>query len=107
MHRPTLWLVLIVFTMTMATGCAMARAPVNGIWYSDVKGPVGATSNSGGDVKSGSATAQSILGLIATGDASIEAAMADGGITKIRNVDHHSKSFLGIVASFTTTVYGW
>lgn len=86
-------------------GCAMAAAPVNGYIFSDVKGPITATENSGGS-KEGTAMAQSILGAVGMGDASIDTAAKNGGITKIRSVDHHSWSIIGIWAKFTTIVKG-
>jgi len=57
-------------------------------------------------MKFGEAEAQTILGLIAQGDCSIEAAAQDGGITKIHHVDHETKNILGIVATYKTIVYG-
>ena len=89
-------------------GCAArAASPVTGFLHTDVKGPVMATSNTIEDgYASGSASATSILGLIAKGDASIETAARNGGITKIYFVDHSSENVLGIFATYTTTVYG-
>jgi len=90
----------------LLSGCAAyALSPLTGVIYTDVKAPVTATSNSGG-VKVGQATATSILGLVATGDASIQAAMQEGGITKVDHVDYHTTSILGIYATYTVTVYG-
>ena len=89
----------------MLTGCAMVAAPVNGYFYSDVKGPAGATSNTTCS-KVGKSTCSSILGLFASGDASIDAAAKAGGITKIHHVDYQSYSVIGIYATFTTIVYG-
>ena len=48
----------------------------------------------------------SILSMVATGDASIEAAMKNGGITKVHHVDWQAKNILGIYGEFKTTVYG-
>ncbi|NIR62256.1 MAG: hypothetical protein GWN00_00465, partial [Aliifodinibius sp.] len=56
--------------------------------------------------KTGVSEATSILGIVATGDASIDAAMKNGGITKIHHVDFHSTSVLGIYAKFKVIVYG-
>ena len=42
----------------------------------------------------------------ATGDSSISAAMANGGITKIHHVDCKVFSVLGLYARYTTVVYG-
>ena len=89
-------------------GCgAHAVSPVTGLLHTDVKGPVMATSNTIEDgYASGSASATSILGLIAKGDASVETAARNGGITKIYFVNHSSENILGIFATYTTTVYG-
>jgi len=40
------------------------------------------------------------------GDASIQAAMQNGGITKIHHVDYKVTSVLGVYATYTTVVYG-
>ncbi len=55
--------------------------------------------------KTGRATAWGIL-VYATGDASISAAMANGGITRIHHVDHETMNILGVYARYTTIVYG-
>ncbi|MBM3236358.1 hypothetical protein FJZ31_08675 [Candidatus Poribacteria bacterium] len=83
----------------------MATSPVTGFWYTEVKGPVTATANPTYS-KVGSAFCTSLLGLIATGDASIETAAKNGGITKIHHVDYESKSILGLFATYTVIVYG-
>jgi hypothetical protein len=44
--------------------------------------------------------------VFATGDASISAAMRNGGITQIHHVDHETSSFLGVYAKYITIVYG-
>lgn len=96
-----------VLASVFISGCAMAPAPVSGWAYTNVRGPIAATSKEDwSDKKVGSATAKSILGLIATGDASIQAAAKNGGITKIHHVDHETRSVLGVIAEFTTIVYG-
>ena len=56
--------------------------------------------------KKGKACQQSILGLVTTGDASLEAAVKDGNISKINQVDFHSKSILGIVGDWCVIVHG-
>ena len=97
-----------VFAVMFLNGCASARSPVSGFLWTDVRGPIMATGNTGeGTMKVGRAEAKSILGWFATGDCSIRAAMEDGGITKIHHVDHHSKIKFGIIASYETIVHGW
>ena len=56
--------------------------------------------------KVGVSKATSILALIATGDASIEAAAKAGNIKTIKYVDWSAKNILGIYGEYTTTVYG-
>ncbi len=88
------------------SGCAVANAPVNGFLYSHVTGPVGVTGSADRPTKVGRSHARSILGLYATGDASIEQAAKNGGITKIHHVDHETQVILGVIADYTTIVYG-
>ena len=87
------------------TGCAMARSPVSGMLYTSVKGPL-AVSPQPGSTKVGRASASSILGLVATGDASIEAACKSANIVKIHHIDFEAKSILGLYAKWTTVCYG-
>jgi hypothetical protein len=91
--------------IAMLSSCAIVRSPLTGFIYTDMKSPMAITSNSGSS-KVGMAKAQSILGIAATGDASIEAAAKSAGITKIHHVDEHGTSILGIVASYEVIVYG-
>lgn len=88
------------------TSCAMANfAPTTGFVYQSQKGPGAVTSNSLGS-KVGTSEATSILGIAATGDASIDAAAKAGGIKKISHVDYEVSNILGIYAKHTTIVYG-
>jgi hypothetical protein len=89
------------------TGCVGPMGPVGGVGagiYTDVSGPVAATGNAEG-TKMGQATSTGII-CVATGDSSIKAAAANGGITKISHVDYHTTSILGVYAKTTVTVYG-
>lgn len=56
--------------------------------------------------KTGQACAQSILGLVAFGDGSIEAARNQGGINDITSVSHEQFSILGLYAKMCTVVKG-
>lgn len=100
-------IIITVLAAVFISGCAamVTVQPVTGVLYSDVKSPVAVTSNEGYS-KTGTAQCTSILGWIAQGDASIEAAMKNGKITKIHHVDCHSTNILGIYATYTITVYG-
>lgn len=84
---------------------AWVASPVMGGLYTDVQSPVAVTSNSGSS-KVGSSEAVSYLGLVATGDASIDAAAKKAGITKIHHVDAKSTNILGLFAKYTIYVYG-
>jgi hypothetical protein len=91
----------------MLTGCVAPNGPLVGSMaaiYTDVSGPVLATSNAGAS-KVGEASSTGII-CVATGDASIKAACANGGITRISHVDYHVTSVLGLYVKTTVTVYG-
>jgi hypothetical protein len=102
---------LLVSVAAIALGCvvagcaAYAVAPVTGFLYSNVMAPMSATSNSEYS-KTGMAECTSILGLVAQGDASIQTAMKNGGITRVHHIDYKSESILGVYAKFTVIVYG-
>lgn len=98
-------LMLVAGATLMLSSCAVVKSPVMGAWYTDVKAPLIATGENSA-TKVGSAEATSILGLVATGDASIDAAAKSAGITKIHHVDEHSTSILGIFATYKVMVYG-
>ena len=102
MKKKLIYLPLITVALFLSS-CA-AVGPV-GIIYTDVKLPATATSNSAG-AKVGTAEATSILGLVATGDASIDAAAKAGNIKKISHVDVENFGILGIYFRMTTYVYG-
>ncbi len=95
----------LVAASALLAGCAMAASPVNGAWWSDVQWGMQVPNGAFGS-KAGEAKCSTILGLVAQGDASIEAAAKAGGITKVMSVDHHAKSILGFWAEFTTRVTG-
>jgi hypothetical protein len=99
-------IIALVLIAGFLTGCgAYVASPLTGFLYTDVKAPITATSNEGA-TKVGTAAATSILGIVATGDASINAAAKSAGITKIHHVDYQGTSVLGIFAKFTVFVYG-
>ena len=97
--------VLAVMALGLSGCLAYSAAPVIGAIYTDVKAPLMAPSNPVA-TKVGTAEASSILGLVATGDASIQEAAQKAGITRISHIDYESKSILGIYATFTVYVYG-
>ena len=95
---------LVCLTMS---GCA---GVLNGFLYTDVGLPgraqdLPAGSNHAG-TKEGKSCGSSILGLVATGDASIDGARRAGGITTILVVDHHYTTILGLFSTLCTNVRG-
>ncbi len=92
------------------SGCAtlVNQVPAAGI-YSNVTYPsyYQGVTNDGPGSKEGKATASSVFGLFAGGDASVEAAARNSGITKIKTVSHTQEIVLGgLWNAFTTTVTG-
>lgn len=85
------------------SGCA-SPIPM-GVLYTELKLPVAATAN-GGDRKHGVAECKSVLGLVATGDCSIETAKKNGGISKVSTVDWEGKNVLGLFGEYKLHVYG-
>ena len=79
-------------------------APLIGAAYTNITIPVTATTASGSKV--GTSTSTTSLALWAEGDASINAAKKNGGITTVSSVDTKIKSILGLYTTYTTTVRG-
>lgn len=95
----------IIILASLLSSCAFVMAPTTGVVYTDVKAPFAVTSNEGSS-KVGTGEMSSILGIVATGDASIQSAAKSAGITKIHHVDYKAFSVLGIYATYTIFVYG-
>jgi hypothetical protein len=90
----------------LLSGCAIAASPVgNGQIYTHVHGPV-ASGPATSSAKSGRACAMNYVGMVAMGDASIDAAKKEGGISNVASVDHDSFTVLGVYARFCTVVRG-
>jgi hypothetical protein len=91
-------------------GCMIVDAPIKGVLGTEVIWGNIATGESSdparGATKEGKACADSILGLVARGDASVRAAKVNGGITEVTTVDHSARNFLNIVAQWCTLVRG-
>ena len=104
----TIFLGLLVALAMGAFGCGMVsggNGSLSGFIYTDYSmgGALGASQV---DSKTGEACASTILGWVATGDASIEAAKKDGKITEVSYVDHNVSNILGIYATSCTVVHG-
>ena len=102
MRKNLLNLIFASLVVMSLSGCAMGLV---GIIYTDTSLPVAATSNKVG-TKVGEAYATSVLGLVATGDAGVNAAAKNGNLTTISHVDMHTMSVLGIYTKVTCYVYG-
>ena len=91
-------------------GCMIVDAPIRGVLGTEVIWGDFATAESSSPApsatKQGKACAESILGLLAHGDASVRAAKEDGGIKEVTVIDHSARNFLGIVGEWCTIVRG-
>ena len=111
MKRLVVTTVLAALCVTMMTGCgAFIAFGGGGILYQDTRTPMGQVSywgpSTSSTMKKGEATFTSILGILATGDASLKQAMENGGITKIHHIDQEVTNILGIIATYKIIVYG-
>jgi len=85
-------LVAIGAASLLLSGCANGLTPTGIGLVTDVQGPITATGETGVS-KTGTACATSILGLVNQGDASINTAQRNGGISTISTVDYHTSGF--------------
>ncbi|MGH7217284.1 MAG: TRL-like family protein [Nitrospiraceae bacterium] len=85
--------------------CQIVYSPMQGTTFNETKYGNIATDEASA-TKEGKACGTSILGWFAQGDASIVAAKANGGITKVSSVDHYAKNILGIFGEWCTIVKG-
>ena len=103
--------VCVVLVLSVGCGAGYYRTPVQpgGGWmFARVEGPISTNFDGGASVtmKSGEATVENILGLIAIGDASLQGAAKNGGVSNIRYADYKFENILGVYSKFTTVVYG-
>jgi hypothetical protein len=103
-----LLLAIVASAAVLGQGCLVAPViPPYGIIFSDLKAPLDIDmNNTPVSSKSGRAMTTSIIGLVATGDASINTAARDGGLTTIHYADYEYKNLVGIIQNYTTVVYG-
>ena len=97
-------LLISLFTSSLFTGCATTY-PV-GIIYTNVKLPLTATQNKGKSTKLGVSTSNSYVGVVATGDSSIDRAVRNADIDEVQYIDWHAKSILGFIGTYKTLVKG-
>ena len=97
-------IIAVLAFLPLLFGCATAF-PVGSL-STEVPLPMEAGDASGKATKVGTAECMSVLGLVATGDASIEAAKKNGNITKVHHVDWYAQNILGIIGKYKVMVYG-
>ncbi len=97
---------LLAAVLLAGASCASTK-PV-GILYTDIRVPIttGNAADATASPKVGVAVSKSVLGLVATGDSSITAACANGGIRKIHHVDWEANSILGLFSTYRCVVWG-
>jgi hypothetical protein len=92
------------------SGCMIVDSPIKGVLGTEVFWGDVATGKNGssapGELKQGKACAESILGLLARGDASVRAAKENGNISEVTSVDHSARNLLNIVGEWCTIVRG-
>lgn len=103
-----------IFALSL-TGCATNLYPggatPSGLLFSSTKSTAAALAvpvdQNVRPLKTGSATATAVLGLVAFGDASVTQAMKTAGITTLHHVDYSNNNVLGgLYLSTTIIVYG-
>ena len=98
-----------VYTAAVAASLLMTACATSypfGTLYTGIDLPVAVGNSDLQWSKKGTASCYSVLGLIASGDASINAACKQNGITKVSWVTYSVKNILGAYGIYTTTVYG-
>ena len=101
--------ILIASVALLLAGCTTAPfQPSMGTVYSDTKAPLQLEYNKTDlGKKVGTAEARSILGLVAWGDASIQAGAKDGNIKTVKHTDYEFFNVLfGAYTKTTVFVYG-
>jgi hypothetical protein len=94
-----------VAAFSLAACAGIVASPMAGTTYNETKYGNIATAETA-TTKEGKACGTTILGAVAQGDASVMAAKANGGITKVTSVDHSAKSILGLWGEWCTIVKG-
>jgi hypothetical protein len=103
--------VLFVAVLFFSTGCITYSAPVmppQGLLFSSIEAPLDANadSTSFADEKRGEASSIAVLGLFAFGDASLNTAVRNGGLSTVNHVDYSYRNILFFFQEFTIVAYG-
>lgn len=100
-------IVAIAVVAAAATLSGCAAAPFQpGLLYTQQSLPLDASNQATSCAKTGTGSTVNILGLIATGDASISSAKKSAGITKVDTVDVKHVGILGLIGTTTVKVCG-
>lgn len=98
-----------ILLLTLATfGCYSAPVmPPGGVLYTDIDSTLN-TEPTGEFIgtRKGESSSKSILGIVAWGDSSVEAAARNGLITEPKHIDYNFYNVLGVYQRFTTIVHG-
>jgi len=111
MHRFCVGFAVLAVACLMS-GCAAYRAPVmppSAFVFSDIKAPLSTELNESTAVgtSQGAASASSVLGMFAWGDASVNTAAKQGGLSTVNYADYEYLSVLfGVYTRFTTVAHG-
>jgi hypothetical protein len=101
---------LFICAAFLATGCiplGMNNTFVkSGGIYTNVSIPNSAMDANARVVKSGKGECKSVLGIVAWGDCSVQAAMKNGRLKKVHHVDNKVMSILFFYSKTTTVAYG-
>lgn len=95
----------IIFSVACALALTSCGVLGSGMIYNDTVEPNQVTANALGS-KVGQAEIMNILGVVALGDAGVQKAAKQAGITKVSHVDKKVWSILGVYTVTTYTVYG-
>jgi hypothetical protein len=95
---------IILAAAAVASQCSAGYAPPMGSLFTDISMNKDVSSKTAVGGKTGKACVTGILGLIATGDASVEAAAKAGKINTVNAVDYKRTDILGSVYSTVCTV---
>lgn len=94
--------------LTLLSGCSYwPAAGNNGLLYTNVTMPIAVLDQEAPNVRTGEACSTGILGLISSGNSSINTAKTNVGITKITTVEQRFTQYLfGTYSKFCTIVSG-
>lgn len=107
MRKMLAFVILAVCAMALNACYVTPVKPPIGMAFSDVTAPLDHDYNKTAvSAKKGVAMSESILGLVAWGDASTQAAAKAGQIQTIDSADYHFYNVLGVYQKFETIVYG-